>query len=122
MRKPKVNGPPDPFDYYVEWANNRYNPGYYLGGNIPPYLRKSNLGPRASRRMGICLAISASLGLGLVIVTLPSAEPGFALSTMLSLASVALIFNAAVAMFRNARDKKQQRSLSTPSRRGSDLR
>jgi hypothetical protein len=95
----------DPFADYVEWSNNRYNPGHYLGGNIPPYLRKSSLGPRASRRMATGLAVSAALALGIFLITLAWSEPDFGLSMMLSAGWVVLVSCAAVAMFRNSRRK-----------------
>ena len=104
----KRTPPRDPFADYVEWSNNRYHPGYYLGGNVPPYLRKSSLGPRASRRMGISLAISASLGLGLLFLALLGAERESGLSMMVSAVSVVLIGCAAVTMFRHSRRKRER--------------
>jgi len=44
---------------YVEWTEHRYDPGHYLGGNLPPYLRKTWLGPRARRRAGVFVAMLA---------------------------------------------------------------
>jgi hypothetical protein len=29
----------DPIGDYVDWTRNRYNPGYYLGGKLPPFIR-----------------------------------------------------------------------------------
>ena len=94
--------PRDPIADYVEWTNNRHNPGHFLGGNIPPYLRKSGLGPRARRLAGLALAGEAVLALGLFA----SAFPWNGLSglyVVLSAATVALLGWAAVAMFRSAR-------------------
>lgn len=108
MRKRK--GPPDPFADYIEWSNNRYNPGHYLGGNIPPYLRKSSLGPRASHRMGVSLAISAILGFAVLLTALPWSQRDFGLSMVVSVVSVVLVGGAAVAMFRNSRRKSQRQS------------
>ena len=103
----------DPFADYVEWSDNRYNPGYYLGGNLPPYLRTSSLGPRASRRMGIALTISACIGAGTLLVTLPWPEADFGISVMFGAAGVVLTGCAAVAMFRNSQRTKHR----LPSRR-----
>lgn len=92
--------PRDPIADYVEWTNNRYNPGHFLGGNIPPYLRKSGLGPRARRLAGLALAGEAVLALGLFA----SAFPWNGLSGLylvLSAATVALLGWAAIAMFRS---------------------
>ena len=37
MAKPKRVR--DPIGEYVEWTRNRYNPGYYLGGKLSPFIR-----------------------------------------------------------------------------------
>jgi hypothetical protein len=110
MRKRRTRR--DPFADYVEWSDNRYNPGHYLGGNLPPYLRKSSLGPRASRRMGIALTISACIGAGTLLVTLPWPESG--ISVMFSAAGVLLTGCAAVAMFRSSQRKRQRLSSRQP--------
>jgi hypothetical protein len=31
----------DPIGEYVEWTENRYNPGYWLGGRVPPHVKQS---------------------------------------------------------------------------------
>jgi hypothetical protein len=112
MTTPKER--PDPIADYIEWSNNRYNPGHYLGGNIPPYLRKSSLGPRARRLAGLSLAISATMGIVSIIAMLPWADDWSAAELVLEVAVIALIAWAAVAMMRP--DKR----LRTPrkSRRG----
>jgi hypothetical protein len=58
----KEKQPPDPIGDYIEWTEHRYDPGYYLGGRIPPHLRKSNLGPRGRRNAGILLLMGGILG------------------------------------------------------------
>lgn len=79
----------EPFEVQLEWLDNRYNPGYFLGGTIRPELRVASLGWHAKRFAGafaLCsgvtaLAMSAvllvatrvlpdpwSLGLGLLYV------------------------------------------------------
>jgi len=35
-----VDCPPDPAPEYTEWIQHRYDPGYWLGGRIPPYLKR----------------------------------------------------------------------------------
>jgi len=99
---PKQKQRRDPIADYIEWTNNRYNPGHYLGGNIPPYLRKSDLSPKGRRLEGVSLAISALLGLGSIAVFLPWAEEFSNVPLVLSAAFVALIGWAAIAMFRSA--------------------
>jgi hypothetical protein len=32
--------PPDPAPEFTEWQKHMYDRGYYLGGRIPPYLRR----------------------------------------------------------------------------------
>jgi hypothetical protein len=53
---------PDPIADYIEWTEHRYDPGYYLGGRIPPHLRKSSLGPKGRRNAGILLLILGIVG------------------------------------------------------------
>jgi len=53
----------DPFADYIEWTQHRYDPGYYLGGRIPPHLRKANLGWKGRRNAGVLLLVSGALGL-----------------------------------------------------------
>jgi hypothetical protein len=53
---------PDPIADYIEWTEHRYDPGYYLGGRIPPHLRKSRLGPKGRRNAGILLLILGIVG------------------------------------------------------------
>ena len=53
---------PDPIGDYIEWTEHRYTPGYYLGGRIPPYLKKSSLGPKGRRNGGILLLIGGFVG------------------------------------------------------------
>lgn len=65
---PKAKGRQDPIGNYVEWARHRYDPGHYLGGTIPPHLRKSSLGPRARRLSGMMLVFSGVGGFLLVPV------------------------------------------------------
>ena len=56
----------DPFADYIEWTEHRFDPGYYLGGRIPPHLKKA-----VGRRIGVnhwhhfndaCLAAYAKSG------------------------------------------------------------
>ena len=92
---------PDPIADYVEWTNNRYNPGYYLGGNIPPYLRKSSLGPKGRRLAGVLLGIFAVLATGSTVSSLFWGADYSRLQLGGSVAVAALIWWAAVTMFRS---------------------
>lgn len=72
----KGRGRQDPFGTYVEWAEHRYDPGHYLGGTIPPHLRKSALGPRARRFSGIMLVVTGiGTGLSFALMTGGAASP-----------------------------------------------
>ena len=95
----------DPIADYIEWTNNRYNPGYYLGGNIPPYLRKAKLSPRGRRLPGISLGVSAIIGVaGIIDIGFLTTEFG-RVQFIESAATVLLVGWAAVVMFRAGRDK-----------------
>jgi hypothetical protein len=58
--------PDGPIENYIEWSKHRYDPGHYLGGTLPPHLRKNSLGPRARRLSGLFLLFS---GLGSVLLS-----------------------------------------------------
>jgi len=98
----------DPLADYIEWTNNRYNPGHYLGGNLPPHLRKASLGPRARRRAGTLLGISALSALGTLVGLavsgrVTSVGPG---PLLLSVVPAVLMLWAAFAMFRSGKRAK----------------
>jgi hypothetical protein len=85
---------PEPFADYLEWAENRLNPGHYLGGNLPPHLRKHSLGPRARRRAGILIAIWALVTFGLSVSTIVVSGElftprGFAVTALFAIAMLA---------------------------------
>jgi hypothetical protein len=46
---------------YQEWADHRYDAGYYLGGNIEPHLRIAELGRPARRRASLLLGSMAAM-------------------------------------------------------------
>ncbi len=51
----------DPIEQWKEWLDNRYNPGYFLGGRIHPVYRATGTGA------GIFLLISGTLGAAFII-------------------------------------------------------
>jgi hypothetical protein len=55
----------DPIADYTEWADHRYDPGYFTGGRLPPTVRayQKILKPRDKRVLLIVLMIA-----GLVMV------------------------------------------------------
>jgi len=98
----------DPFADYIEWTNNRYNPGHYLGGNLPPDLRKSVLGPKARRLSGMMLGISAILGIVSLLAFGPLLREVSLLQTVLSITVVLLLAAAASSMYRSGRTPRQK--------------
>lgn len=62
--------PSHPSDYLndlEEWNNNQYNPGYWIGRNIPPYIKVLN--KSGGRTIGIMSLIS---GIIMLIFTIDS--------------------------------------------------
>ncbi|HKW00865.1 MAG TPA: hypothetical protein VJN96_13655 [Vicinamibacterales bacterium] len=92
----------DPIGDYVEWTDHRYDPGYYLGGNTPPYLRTSRLSQKSRRLVGVWFGIFAVMALVGDIAWL--FEPGELSRTSLvfSVLVTILLGWVAVAMFRSA--------------------
>jgi hypothetical protein len=92
----------DPIADYIEWTQHRYDPGYYLGGNLPPHLRKASLGPKGRRFAGILLGVMALMtlasALGMSAFELPILE------VIAYAAVVMLIAAAAVKMYRAGRE------------------
>lgn len=99
----------DPFADYVEWTNNRYNPGHYLGGNLPPHLRKSSLGPNGRRLAGMLLGVSAAVMLGSVLMLAGFLREVSPLQTVLSVALVLLAVSAARVMYRAGKTGRHRR-------------
>jgi hypothetical protein len=101
---------PDPIADYVEWADNRLNPGYFLGGRIPPYLRKASLGRRARRLAGMALAIEALVYMAAGAALLVEAPDGpSGLELLLFAAFSALLACAAVQMWRSPTRSRHRR-------------
>jgi hypothetical protein len=63
---------PDPIRLYAEWTQHRYDPGYYLGGNAPPHLRRNAPGRRARKFAGLLIGIMAILSTGAAAGSLTS--------------------------------------------------
>ena len=98
----------DPFADYIEWTNNRYNPGHYLGGNLPPELRKSAMGPKGRRLSGLLLGVSALLSLVPLLAFAPFLREFSRAQTVVSVAVVVLIAAAAVSMYRSGQTTGQK--------------
>jgi len=57
--------PPDPAPDYTEWIEHRYDPGYYTGGRIPPYLKRKPGGPGSP--IGWVFIVGAAIALVIVV-------------------------------------------------------
>jgi hypothetical protein len=66
MGKRGRKGSDDPIGDYVEWSNNRYNPGYWLGRRVPSDV-KNLWSPKDRRWMGAVLL--SPFIIALVVVT-----------------------------------------------------
>lgn len=99
--------PSDPFADYLEWIEHRYDPGYYLGGNLPPHLRKASLGPRARRLAGILLGIMALETLAAIAGNLGSMSQwellGAAAGALLTSAAAVTMYKAGAPRARRTR-------------------
>jgi hypothetical protein len=79
--------PPDLAPEYTEWIKHRYDPGYYLGGRIPPYFKRR----RNGNSWGWVLIGGAVIAFVLLIgENRQTAGPEKTLSMMLASASVLL--------------------------------
>ena len=79
----------DPLAQYTEWAANRYNPGHWVGGKVPPDV-KNLWSPKDRRRLGSLYVGTCAIGLALglkyaestddlvllVVLLLPTLVPG----------------------------------------------
>jgi len=99
---PKRKQRDDPIRDYIEWTNHRYDPGYYLGGNVPPILRKSSLGPKGRRLSGIALAISGIMSVGSVASYARMASDFPVWELVFDLAVAGLVVLAAATLLRSA--------------------
>jgi hypothetical protein len=105
--------PEDPFFDQLEWLNNRYNPGYFLGGTLVPELRLS-LGRRAKRVAGL-LAFTSGAGVTAVCVLMSVAfgappDPWSAALGVLNLL-------VGLKMWRSARSEASKESLDVGDER-----
>lgn len=100
---PRGKGGQDPIGNYIEWTHHRYDPGHYLGGTIKPELRKSSLGPRATRLSGMLLLGSGLGGLVLTAFAGYSDGPGAALGFGLY---AGLLVAAGVSMWRSSSPRR----------------
>jgi uncharacterized membrane protein YfcA len=102
----------DPIGDYVQWTKNRYLPGAYLGGNLPPWLRQSQTSPRTRRRTGLLVLIGAVMG-GAWLVAWCFAQgprdPMWIPAALLSGLFVLLSFAVAISMIRSKPSSDESR-------------
>jgi hypothetical protein len=105
--------PDGPIENYIEWSKHRYDPGHYLGGTLPPHLRKDSLGPRARRLVGLLLLFS---GLGNVVLTIAAGLETAWMDALLSSGLSLLLIAAGFALLESSRSSSQE-NRGTPRRR-----
>ena len=88
--------PVEPFAEYIEWTEHRYDPGYYLGGRIPPYLRRASLGRSARLRASFLLLV---FGLMFAVPALWGTTRQVGWQLLGFVAFSALMFGAALRMY-----------------------
>jgi hypothetical protein len=105
-----------PFDDYVEWTEHRYDPGYFLGGRLPPHLRKTALGPKGRRLAGVLLGVAAVATLATALGAVGSVRPGeWPLYGLFYGALFLLTSVAAVKMYRSGKGTTQKGGPSQPN-------
>ena len=66
------NHPSEYLNDLAEWNQNQYNPGYWVGGNIPPHVKVLN--QAGSKVIGITALIWAVIILGVIVNSLINAD------------------------------------------------
>jgi len=59
-------GERDPIETYREWAEHRYNPGHWLGANVPPDVR-GLWSPRDRKRLGSLYVGTCAIGMAIAV-------------------------------------------------------
>lgn len=57
-------------DEIKEWQDHQYDPGYSLGGNIPPYLLRKN------KKLGLIFLVTGFICLTLIILNFSFLDTG----------------------------------------------
>jgi len=64
MSKHAPKDPPDPVEEYRDWVDHRYSPGYFVGGHLPPHLKRlRDASPPSGRVFGAMLLLFGALTL-----------------------------------------------------------
>lgn len=66
MKKKKNKTHHNSLKELIDWQNHQYDPGYYTGGNIPPYLKKK----KSQKRLGWLFILFGNLLLVSLILAL----------------------------------------------------
>ena len=78
----------DAIDRITEWQQNQYDPGHYLGGNLPPILKN----PAKPKWIGISTIITGIIILIVIIFNDVYAQNNNAVSNIIGLTIVAFFF------------------------------
>jgi hypothetical protein len=67
----------DPIQDYIEWTQHRYEPGYYLGGRLSPFMRNipKMFSRREKRALSGLLAVILLVVIGEIIWLLLNSNP-----------------------------------------------
>ncbi len=103
VQRKDVPIPKNAIEQWKEWLNNRYNPGYFTGGQIHPEYRA--VGPR----VGILFLISGIVGIGFVLLTMRSegAEDSTVMFLFEAIISIIMIF-AGLTRIAEGRKKRKE--------------
>lgn len=91
----------DPVEQWKEWLDNRYNPGYFLGGRIHPTYRAKGKGA------GVFLLISGVLGLSIVLLVLFAGDDRDGARTMFLLSAIISVITIFAGLTRIVEGKKK---------------
>ena len=114
----------NPIVQYQEWAEHRYNPGQWLGGNIPPARRGAwDISKKQKRALGIAYLAVGLFGLYRVFSVKNADSFGifemvFWLAIMCFLPGAAMYFGNRVVKLRKARTELQSPAAHHPRHHG----
>ncbi len=96
--------PENPIEQWKEWLSNRYNPGYFTGGQIHPVYRA--IGPGA----GILFLVSGITGIGFSLLMMRSegAEDSPGIILFETGTSVVMIFAGLIKIAEGKKKKRKE--------------
>jgi hypothetical protein len=112
--------PPDPAPEYTEWIQHRYDPGYWLGGRIPPYLKRKQTKHSRGNPHGYMLLLAGATAVASASLFLKDVPDRLVfVQTMLITALIGLSVFAGLRLIRgpNRHDGQQTESSRSRQRR-----